>query len=126
MSEPLQGQCLCGSISYTVTAEPQKPSACHCSQCRKQSGHIWASAQVNDGDIAIKGETLSWYRATPHIRRGFCWICGSFLFWQLDGEGVMSFSLGSLEKPTGITLEKHIFVTDKGDYYAIDDNLPQE
>lgn len=38
----------------------------------------------------------------------------------------MSFSLGSLDAPTGVTLEKHIFVADKGDYYLITDDLPQE
>ena len=58
--------------------------------------------------------------------RGFCGICGSFLFWKRGDEGLTSFSLGSLDSPTGLQLERHIFVADKGDYYTIDDGLPQD
>lgn len=126
MSVARHGRCLCGAVTYTVNATPQSASICHCSQCRRQSGHLWASAQVAEDAISITGDTLTWFRASPHARRGFCGACGSFLFWQLDGEDAMSFSLGSLDAPTGVTLEKHIFVADKGDYYLITDDLPQE
>ena len=57
--------------------------------------------------------------------RGFCGTCGSFLFWKRDDEDLISFSLGSLDRPTGLQLDRHIFVADKGDYYTIDDGLPQ-
>jgi hypothetical protein len=126
MNHPLKGRCLCGSVSYTVTGEAEKASACHCGQCRRQSGHIWASAQVDDDGITISGDTLAWYRSSDSAKRGFCSACGSYLFWILDGEGKTSFSLGSLDAPTGLSLEKHIFVADKGDYYAITDDLPQK
>ncbi len=126
MSHPLTGRCLCGSVTYRVTGEPEKASACHCSQCRRQSGHVWASAQVEDDGIDIAGDTLTWYRSSDTAKRGFCSDCGSYLFWILDGEGKTSFSLGSLDAPTGLTLEKHIFVADKGDYYAINDDVPQK
>jgi len=122
----LQGQCLCGSIRYHVQGLSESFSVCHCSQCRRQSGHQWASAQCKDDDLIITGDTLSWYRSSPTAKRGFCSACGSFLFWALDGEGKTSFSLGSLNSPTGLRLEKHIFVADKGDYYAITDDLPQK
>jgi hypothetical protein len=32
---------------------------------------------------------------------------------------------GAFNKPTALEGECHIFVGDKGDYYAIDDGLPQ-
>ena len=34
-------------------------------------------------------------------------------------------ALGALEGPTGLQLERHIFVAEKGDYYDIADGLPQ-
>lgn len=37
----------------------------------------------------------------------------------------MSFALGAIDGPTGITSEKHIFTASKGDYYDINDGLPQ-
>jgi len=42
----LRGSCLCGAVCYQVTGDVYGPSVCHCSQCRKQSGHLWASAYV--------------------------------------------------------------------------------
>ena len=32
---------------------------------------------------------------------------------------------GTLDVPTGIAIEGHIFVADKSDYYALDDDLPK-
>jgi hypothetical protein len=33
---------------------------------------------------------------------------------------------GTLDSPTGLRAEKHIFTADKGDYYEIADGLPQK
>ena len=33
--------------------------------------------------------------------------------------------MGAFDTPTGTHLAKHIFVADKGDYYEINDGLPQ-
>jgi hypothetical protein len=119
-----EGHCLCGAIAFRVTAEPQGASACHCSQCRRQSGHLWASAFVPLASLEIDGEPR-WYEASPSAKRGFCGTCGSFLFWKAHDEDTISFALGALAAPTGLALEKHIFVADKGDYYAITDGVPQ-
>ena len=37
----------------------------------------------------------------------------------------MAIFAGSLDKPTGLKMAGHIFCADKGDYYEIDDALPQ-
>ena len=124
MTVALHGRCLCGAVAFRVTAEPQGASACHCSQCRRQSGHVWASAAVPVAALEIVGAPR-WYDSSARARRGFCGTCGSVLFWQAQDEDVISFALGALESPTGLALERHIFVADKGDYYEIADGLPQ-
>ncbi len=120
----LTGTCLCNRVSFTVDGPLGRATACHCGQCRKQSGHHWASSSAKEFDISVTGE-VSWYKASATARRGFCATCGTFLFWKAHDEDTMSFSLGVLEQPTGISLESHIFVADKGDYYDIADGLPQ-
>jgi hypothetical protein len=40
------GSCLCGAVKFTVEGELAGPDACHCGQCRKTSGHYWASTEV--------------------------------------------------------------------------------
>ncbi|MDF1728370.1 MAG: GFA family protein [Sulfitobacter sp.] len=121
----LKGSCNCGAIGFTVRNKWQGASSCHCGQCRKQSGHVWASAYAPRADIDITG-TPQWYRSSNDAQRGFCPTCGAFLFWAHDAEDTMSFALGALDGPTGIELEKHIFTAFKGDYYEITDGLPQQ
>lgn len=40
-------------------------------------------------------------------------------------QDLSSVALGSIDGPTGVRLERHIFVAHKGDYYEIADGLPQ-
>jgi hypothetical protein len=122
-----EGSCLCGAVRYTVAAPFGAATACHCGQCRRQSGHFWASADVPKSALALTGaDALRWYRASPDVRRGFCGTCGSFLFWDPDGKDTIAIALGSVTGATGTRLARHIFVADKGDYYDIADGLPQE
>ena len=120
----LTGKCLCGAVRYSTKAEPQGVSACHCGQCRRQSGHVWASAYVPKAELEITGE-VRWFDSSETAQRGFCPTCGSFLFWRAHAEDTVSFSLGGLDAPTGLRLSKHIFSADKGDYYDIKDGVPQ-
>ncbi|MDC0659094.1 GFA family protein [Leisingera sp. SS27] len=121
----IKGSCLCGDIRFETSAQPKGASMCHCSQCRKQSGGIWASAQVCDEDLTIIGP-VSWFEATPQAKRGSCQRCGSFLFWKGTAEDTTSFALGAVDGNTGLSVEKHIFTASKGDYYRIADGVPQE
>lgn len=121
----IKGSCLCGEIRYATEAAPQGASMCHCGQCRRQSGGIWSSAFVPEAELTITGP-VSWFAASDTAKRGFCARCGSFLFWKAHDEDTISFSLGSIDGPTGLRLTKHIFVADKGDYYDIADDAPHK
>jgi hypothetical protein len=123
---PLHGSCQCGAVRFTLAQSPTEPTACHCTQCRKQSGHFFASANVPKSAVAIEGgEHLRWYTSSAKVRRGFCGVCGSALFWEPVHRDWTSVALGALDAPTGLRLERHIFVANQGDYYDIADGLPQ-
>jgi hypothetical protein len=121
------GACLCGAVSFVVEGDLKAPDACHCSQCRKQSGHYWASTNVAQSALTLRGEDkITWYQASEKVRRGFCSACGSFLFWDPLEHPVIAVAMGAFDKPTNTKLHVHIFVDDKGDYYDISDGLPQK
>lgn len=122
-----RGACLCGAVRFEVDGELEPPDACHCSQCRRQSGHYWASTNVPRDAIRIEGEeNVTWYRSSDKVRRGFCSTCGSVLFWDPIGRDKISVAMGAFDRPTGTKLAIHIFVADKGDYYDIADGVPQK
>lgn len=121
-----KGACLCGAVSFEVAGALHPPDACHCSQCRKQSGHYWASTDVPRTALTVHGaENLTWFRSSERVRRGFCSTCGSVLFWDPIKRDSIAVAMGAFEPPTGTQLAMHIFVADKGDYYDIADGLPQ-
>ena len=120
------GSCLCGAVRFDVAGALPAASACHCSQCRRQSGHYWSSTDVPAAALTLHGgENVTWFRSSPEAERGFCAACGSFLFWRGVEAATISVSMGALAAPTGVRLGSHIYVADKGDYYELTDGLPQ-
>jgi hypothetical protein len=71
------------------------------------------------------GDKVTWYQSSDKVRRGFCSVCGSFLFWDPTNMDIIAVGMGAFDRPTATKLTKHIFVADKGDYYDIADDLPQ-
>lgn len=121
-----KGSCLCGAIRFETAGPLAESDACHCSQCRRWSGHFWASADIRRADLTLHGgEHVRWFRSSEKVRRGSCSHCGSALFWEAIGRDKIGVALGAFDKPTGARLAKHIFVADKGDYYDIADGVPQ-
>lgn len=115
-----KGSCLCGAIHIEVTGDLPEADACHCSQCRKQSGHYWASIDVPTSAVNISGEEhIRWYHSSEKVRRGFCGTCGSFLFWDPIHQDTISIAMGCFDQPTETKIWSHIFVAEKGDYYEI-------
>jgi hypothetical protein len=122
-----KGSCLCGAVNFEITGELHPPDACHCSMCRKQSGHYWASTDIPRAALTIHGaEHVTWFRSSAKVRRGFCSTCGSFLFWDPIERDSIAVAMGAFDEPTGIRLGMHIHVAGKGDYYEIADGLPQK
>lgn len=118
----VSGSCLCGSVTIEVARFDRDVVACHCAQCRKQSGHHFAATRAQLDDVAISGEqNIKWYKASKHAERGFCQHCGSVLFWKQREVSHISILAGCLDGPTGLRLARHIFTDDKGDYYDIAD-----
>ncbi len=128
--EQHQGSCLCGAVTFTVQGSLGQGEICHCDQCRQWTGHVFASVEVARDQLSFtNAEGLSWYASSNKVRRGFCKVCGSSLFFDpLDQQkhAWIGIALGSFDKPTNSKLALHIFTREKGDYYDITDGLPQE
>lgn len=121
-----RGSCLCGAVTFEVDHALKPPDGCHCVQCRKSSGHYFASTDVPKSALTIHGaEALTWYQSSTSIRRGFCATCGASLFWEPLHRDWIGIAMGAFDTPTETRLEMHIFVAEKGDYYSLDDGLPQ-
>jgi hypothetical protein len=121
-----RGRCLCGGVQFRVNGPLRAVVYCHCKMCRRSSGHILAATACALPHLSIdRSESLRWYESSAHAKRGFCSVCGSNLFWKPASGTHMSIMAGTLDEPTGIQAVSHIHVDMKGDYYRLDDGLPQ-
>jgi hypothetical protein len=121
------GGCLCGGVRYRISGALRGVIACHCSQCRRTSGHYAAMTSAPSANMAMtSSDSLVWYRSSDTAERGFCSRCGGNLFWKQAGRDAISITAGTLDTPTNLSVEEHIFVADKSDYYTIDDGAPRK
>jgi hypothetical protein len=123
------GRCLCGAVQFEVNGPLRGVLVCHCTECRRWSGHAWAATAAAHSDLRlIEDQTLRWLdspASDTNARRGFCAACGSSLFWDAPGRATISISAGSLDEPTGLEVIGHVYVEQAGDYYALpDDGVP--
>ncbi|AJE47640.1 GFA family protein [Celeribacter indicus] len=121
----VRGRCDCGGVRFELPAVRDTVILCHCSQCRRISGHVWASTEAPfDSLTFIAGDSLRWYASSDRATRGFCATCGSSLFYRRNGAAGLAIAAGCLEDTTGMRIGKHIFVADKGDYYPRPEDAP--
>lgn len=117
------GRCECGAVTFSVEQVRETVTVCHCSQCRRTSGHFWASTHAPFEKLHFENNTgLEWYASSDNAKRGFCRYCGSSLFYRMTDETGIGIAAGSLDSPSGLKIGKHIFIAYKGDYYQEPDD----
>lgn len=124
-AERLHCSCLCGAVAFALPGPAGAVTACHCTQCRKLSGHYSASFDAEEAQVQWdRRDALAVYATPGGGQRGFCRDCGSSL-WFRAADGAFSVEAGCVDGPTGGRLAEHIFAAFRGGYYPIDDGLPQ-
>jgi hypothetical protein len=130
MSERATGRCLCGAVRYEIRGPLRDVLVCHCSECRRWSGHFFAATSAQKSDLVlVESDALRWIESPESesdARRGFCSACGSSLFWDAPARDTISIAVGSLDEPTGLRTIGHVYVSQVGDYYGLpEDGLPR-
>lgn len=119
------GNCLCGEITWELTAEPLSVTNCFCKMCRKTHGTAFATySYVRHGDLHwLSGEEdIARYRSSDFLARVFCPGCGSVVpESDADGSGwyVPTGCHDDGPKPSS-----NIFVASKAAWHDITNGLP--
>ena len=99
------GRCLCSAVRFHTRGRLREVLACHCSQCRRQTGLYYAATSVSNDRLTVEGsDGVTWYPATAQAERGFCSRCGSALFWRFQGEPDTSILAGAFDQPSGLAV----------------------
>jgi hypothetical protein len=102
--KPITGRCLCGSVTYSVDAEPLVQAVCHCADCQRQTGNPFSViVAVPRAALHVDGTTISSFATTgddhgKDTERSFCSVCGAPVFSLSDALPEMAFvKAGSLD-----------------------------
>jgi len=126
MVERIKGDCLCGAVRFeTQFKDAHEYGICHCSMCQH-----WNGGPGHAGEFVKTGfdsdETLRWFPGSEWAERGFCFTCGSNLFYRLVEQSDLCFiQIGCLDLPGDIALVEHIFIEDKPAHYDFADDAPR-
>ncbi len=86
MAEGFSGLCLCGAVRFQCDSEPMFQANCHCDDCRRSGGGVYASfAFVDATDLKMAGRTHSFQSLSDTgntVTRYFCPECGSQIYHQ--------------------------------------------
>lgn len=125
-----RGRCLCGAVQYEIRGPLRAVLLCHCEQCLRWHGHVAAfTAAACEHFVLVSDRGLRWFgeaASDAGAERGFCSTCGASLFWRPRDADTISIAVGTLDRPTGLSVSGHIYVSDSGDYYRLPtDGLPR-
>jgi hypothetical protein len=122
----LKGQCNCGQVAFEINAEVRDVYVCHCSICRKWTGHGGVAV------VVVEKTALNWLRGRENIRiwikpnadwqSSFCATCGSALPVSND-EARVAVPAGLLDDPDGqLKVAAHIWVGSRASWDEIGDD----
>jgi hypothetical protein len=123
----VEGGCLCGAIRYQVQGAPLHAGYCHCRMCQRVAGApvvAWATWPA-DRFAWSQGEPTA-FASSAQGERSFCPNCGSSLTFIDPGDrAVVEVTLASLDDPSLVTPEEHIWTTSRVPWLKLDDQLPR-
>ncbi len=96
------GRCLCGAVSYTISANPIRMAQCHCKDCQRRSGTGHASnAFFKADDVRIEGPVKGFAVTADSgniVTWHFCPTCGSRIYAENSARpGVIGIAVGSAD-----------------------------
>ena len=119
----IQGSCLCKSVAFKIYKETRKAVICHCTMCQKSNGEFSSYTKTKLSNFKLtQKSSLRLYHSSKNYRRGFCFKCGSSLFFQKIKDAIdIAISTWSLKK--NISTIGHIYYQDKKSKLIIGKNL---
>jgi len=110
------GQCLCGAVRFEAAEVARDFQACHCTECQRWTGGGPLYAVRAKGVTVTGEEHIQAYHHSGHGERATCRICGTTLYWKLQGRGIGFVALGVLDDRSGMRLTEEIFVDNRPDW----------
>ena len=118
MSMPREGGCSCGAVRYRLTSEPLFTNCCHCLNCQRQTGSAFVINLLIEADrvelLAGDPQPVDVARDDGSVQRIYrCPTCQVAVFSEYGRPEVRFVRGGTLDQPSGVTPDVHIYTRSK-------------
>ena len=129
MSMPREGGCSCGVVRYRLTSEPLFIHCCHCLNCQRQTGSAFVINLLIEADrvelLAGDPQPVDAPRDDGSVQRIYrCPTCQVAVFSEYGRPEVRFVRGGTLDDPSAITPDVHIYTRSKLPWIALPDTAP--
>ncbi|MGH3010857.1 MAG: GFA family protein [Acidimicrobiia bacterium] len=129
MSVPYEGGCACGEVRYRLTSDPLITHCCHCLNCQRQTGSAFVINLLIEADrvelLAGDPQPVDVPRDDGSTQRIFrCPTCQVAVFSLYGNPAVRFVRGGTLDQPSSVVPDVHIFTRSKLAWIELPDSAP--
>jgi hypothetical protein len=129
MESQREGGCACGAVRYRLTSEPLFTHCCHCLNCQRQTGSAFVINLLIEADrvelLAGEPQAIEVPRDDGSKQRiSRCPSCQVAVFSDYGRPEVLFVRGGTLDQPTEITPDVHIFTKSKVSWVTLPEAVP--
>ncbi len=129
MSALREGGCACGSVRYRLGSDPLFIHCCHCLNCQRQTGSAFVINLMIETDrvelLAAIPQPVEVPRDDGSAQRIFrCPSCQVAVFSEYGRPEVRYVRAGTLDQPSGVSPDVHIFTRSKVPWIRIPEEVP--
>jgi hypothetical protein len=129
MSVPCEGGCSCGAVRYRLASGPLFTNCCHCLNCQRQTGSAFVINLLIEADrVELLGgapQPVDVPRDDGSRQRIYrCPTCQVAVFSEYGRPEVLFVRGGTLDQPSRVSPDVHIFTKSKLGWVTLPDSVP--
>jgi hypothetical protein len=129
MSVPREGGCACGAVRYRLSSDPLFTHCCHCLNCQRQTGSAFVINLLIEADrvelLSGAPQPVDVPRDDGSTQRIYrCSTCQVAVYSDYGRPEVLFVRGGTLDQPSGVTPDVHIFTKSKLGWITLPDSVP--
>jgi hypothetical protein len=129
LSIPREGGCSCGAVRYRLRSDPLFVHCCHCLNCQRQTGSAFVINLLIESDrvelLAVTPQPVDVPRDDGSTQRIFrCPTCQVAVYSHYGHPAVLFVRGGTLDEPSRVTPDVHIFTRSKLSWVELPDSVP--
>ena len=124
------GRCNCGAVSWWINGAPLAVAACHCTNCRAQSGAAFSVNIVAKArDVAIEGPIKTFEdkmtSSGQPVLRQFCGECGSPIQSVITANpAIVAIKAGTADQAGNFAPTLHVWTQSKLPWVEVPASVP--